>query len=249
MEHSGKALLPVFGVLNPSQVSQELIDRYVKERGKAPGTIWTEINHLRMTLNWAVKKGLIQSVPHFSLPRKPPPRHDHLTKAQARDFLAHCLTPHTKLFVILAFATGARNAALLELTWDRVDLERRLIHLATPDMIHKKGRAIVPINDMLFAALVEAKALARSPYVIEWAGEKVGSVKKSIERAAKKAGFSFNVSPHLFRHSAAVWMAEAGVAMEEIAQFLGHSDVNITRRVYARYSPDYLRTAAGALEL
>jgi len=62
------------------------------------------------------------------------------------------------------------------------------------------------------------------------------------------AGLSF-VSPHVFRHSAAVWMAEGGVPMEEIAQFLGHSDVEITRKVYARYSPDYLQKAAKALEL
>jgi integrase len=36
--------------------------------------------------------------------------------------------------------------------------------------------------------------------------------------------------------------------MEEIAQYLGHSDVNVTRQIYARFSPDYLRKAASALE-
>lgn len=44
-------------------------------------------------------------------------------------------------------------------------------------------------------------------------------------------------------------MAEAGVPMSEIASFLGHSDDRITQRVYAKYSPAYLRTAASALEL
>ena len=34
-----------------------------------------------------------------------------------------------------------------------------------------------------------------------------------------------------------------------IAQYLGHSNVEVTRKVYARYSPDYLRKAASALEL
>jgi len=58
-----------------------------------------------------------------------------------------------------------------------------------------------------------------------------------------------DVSAHVLRHTAAVWMAEAGVPMDEISQYLGHSNVEITRRVYARYSPDYLRKAASALEL
>ena len=52
----------------------------------------------------------------------------------------------------------------------------------------------------------------------------------------------------MIRHSSAVHMAEAGISMEEIAQFLGHGDVNVTRKVYARFSPNHLRTAAAALE-
>jgi hypothetical protein len=43
-------------------------------------------------------------------------------------------------------------------------------------------------------------------------------------------------------------MAKAGISMEVIAQFLGHEDVNVTRKKYARYSPTYLREAAAALE-
>jgi integrase len=43
-------------------------------------------------------------------------------------------------------------------------------------------------------------------------------------------------------------MAEAGVPMAEIAQYLGHNNPAITYRVYARYSPTYLRGAANAVE-
>jgi hypothetical protein len=37
--------------------------------------------------------------------------------------------------------------------------------------------------------------------------------------------------------------------MEEIQQFLGHSDINVTRKIYARFSPSYLKDAAAALEM
>jgi arginase family enzyme len=56
------------------------------------------------------------------------------------------------------------------------------------------------------------------------------------------------VFPHLLRLSAAVHMAEAGVSMAEIAQYLGHDDDRVTARVYARFSPAHLRKAAAALE-
>jgi integrase len=44
-------------------------------------------------------------------------------------------------------------------------------------------------------------------------------------------------------------MAEKGIPMAEIAQYLGHTNPMITYKVYARYSPDYLSTAASALEV
>jgi len=36
--------------------------------------------------------------------------------------------------------------------------------------------------------------------------------------------------------------------MDEIAQYLGHSDTRITASTHARYSPEHLRRAAKALE-
>lgn len=43
-------------------------------------------------------------------------------------------------------------------------------------------------------------------------------------------------------------MAEAGISMDEISQYLGHSNTRITASIYARYSPEHLRRAAKALE-
>ncbi|MEJ0012429.1 MAG: site-specific integrase [Bauldia sp.] len=137
---------------------------------------------------------------------------------------------------------------MLELTWARCDLERGLIDLSADEVTaRRKGRAVVPMNDLARAVLSEAKTGARTPYVIEWAGQRVQKVRKGIATAATRANLA-DVTPHVFRHTAAVWMAENGVPMAEIAQYLGHSDSRVTERVYARFSPDYLRKAAGALE-
>jgi integrase len=160
-----------------------------------------------------------------------------------------CDMPHLKLFVHLAYATAGRASAVLGLTWERCDFGRGKIDLEDPDInVPHKGRAIVPMTNTLKAALLEARQGALSPYVIEWGGDRVGSVKKGLASAAKRAGLK-KATPHMLRHSAAVQMAESGRAFEEIASYLGHSDVKVTRRVYARFSPDHLRGAADALEL
>ena len=97
------------------------------------------------------------------------------------------------------------------------------------------------------SSITASKEGATSPYVIEWGGERVMSVKKGVGAAGRKAGVK--CSPHVLRHTAAVWMAEDGVPMQQIAQYLGHNDSSTTERVYARFSPDYLREAAKALNL
>jgi integrase len=95
--------------------------------------------------------------------------------------------------------------------------------------------------------LLSARKGAQTRYVIEFAGSPVKHIRYAMERISERAGLK--VTAHMFRHSAAVWMAEGGVPMSEIAQFLGHSNTAITERIYARYSPNYLRNAARHLEV
>ena len=137
------------------------------------------------------------------------------------------------LFAQLAVLTGGRATALLELTWDRIDWERGLVSLNPLGRVQKanKKRATVPLNDRAMSLLREARAGALSPYVIEYKGERVKDIKKGILAAKTRTGV--HATPHMFRHSAAVWMAEDRTPMEEIARFLGHTDTRITTRVYA----------------
>lgn len=53
--------------------------------------------------------------------------------------------------------------------------------------------------------------------------------------------------PYTLRHTGAVWAAEAGVSMAELAQFMGHDDDRTTQKHYARFSPDHLRGVANAI--
>jgi integrase len=109
-----------------------------------------------------------------------------------------------------------------------------------------KYRATVPMNNQIREALLEAKEGALSDYVIEHGREKVLSIKKGFAAACERSGIK--ATPHMLRHSAAVWMAEENVPMTQIAQFLGHTDSRITERVYARFRPSFLANAAAALE-
>lgn len=252
MAHTWKALKDRFGHHDPETVTIDKCRDHVAARraaGRADGTIWTELGHLRTVLNWAQKRGHIDRAPYIELPRKPAPKERHLTRSEARALMDNATAPHIRLAIILLLGTAARVTALLDLTWDRCDFDSGMIALTDPgDMARRKGRATIPMNRSVKAAMLEARKGALTDHVIEWAGKPVKSIKKGLATSAEKAGLD-SVSAHVLRHTAAVWLAEAGVPMSEIAQYLGHRDSRTTERIYARFSPDYLRGAADVLNV
>jgi integrase len=254
MEWTWKALAPIFGPLRAPDITRKLCRTYAEERralGRAENTINTELRQLRAIVNWAAKAQLITAAPHVWTPPPAPARDRHLTREEVDRLMANAEQPHIRLFIVLAIATAARMQAILGLTWDRIDFRRGFINLRDPEIAESnKGRALVPMNDSARASLLEAKAGAQSDYVVEWGAQRVGSVKKGLGRALERAGLRVKGDgAHLLRHSAAVWMAEAGVPMSEISQYLGHTSTAVTERIYARYSPNYLRKAASSLNM
>jgi integrase len=260
LEAASKAIRRHLGDLQPAHLTKERIRFYTSrrraeghmvgpatERRKKPtrdGTIIRELLTLRAALKWALREKWIADIPHIAVPRQPPPRDRWLTREEADRLLTNAVAPHVRVFLTLALYTAARAGALLDLTWDRVDLTGRLIDFEPVD--GGKRRVPVPIADRLLAELQEAREMATTPYVVEHGGSRVASVKTGTRAAARRADLP-GVTPHILRHTAATWMALRGVPMEEICRFLGHGDVRVTQRIYAKYGPDYLRRAMDAL--
>lgn len=242
-----KAAAPFWKNLPIARVDRQTAADYRERRAHCRAiTVRNELAVIRAALNWAEREKMIERAPFIEMPKLPPSTVSHLSKVEFRKLLDGTMRPHVKLFMQLAVATGARTNAILDLTWDRVDFERGLIFLNPRDRVQtSKYRATVPMNDQLREALGEAKEGALSDYVIEHGQDKVASIKKGFGAACRRAGVK--ATPHMLRHSAAVWMAEAAIPMPQIAQFLGHTDSRITERVYARFSPSFLSNAAAAL--
>jgi integrase len=243
-----------FGHLQPDQIDKKLCDDYFKDRrklGVKNATIRTELAYLSAALTFAREMKIIAHAPRIWRPSQGRPRSAvedyHLSRSEAELILADAKkTHHVWVFTHLGLGTAGRPSHILQLTWDRVDLLGRSLNLDDPKRDRTaKGRARVPINDELYEVLTEAKRIATNKYVVEWNGEPVKSVKKAFQRTAERTGIK--VSPYVLRHTAAVWMAEAGVPMEKIAQYMGHTNPAITFKVYARFSPGHMRDASDAL--
>ena len=241
-----KTLEPFFGYKLGKSVTRTDCRAYVEHRkrlGKAPSTIRTELEALRACLRWHFGS----DAPQITAPAPSKPRERYLTKQEAETLLAAIEAPHVRLFVEIALGTGARMGAILDLTWDRVDLAHGTIDFnpAGRDTTNKR-RTVVGITPRARVALEMARVGAMTDHVIEYGGRPVASVKKAIASAARRAGVP--CSPHVFRHTAAVWMAMADVPMDRIAQVLGHTSTRITYSTYARFSPRFMADAMAALD-
>lgn len=246
-----RSLKDVWGRLYPEELDTTACREFIK-RGRrkklSDATIRSELAYLQAALNFAAASKVIPSAPKLEKPPPPRPRDRWLSRDEVRKLLEACQAPHAKLFVILSIATAARPKHLLELTWSRVDLRSRIINLDNPTKDRTaKGRARVPINDAALEYLLEAQKVAQSDHVIEYDGKPLSSVRKAIDTASRHAGIE--VTPYVLRHTAGVWMAQAGIPLAEIAEYLGHTDINTTRRVYAKFHPDHLRKASRSLEI
>lgn len=249
MGYTGKAILPHFGKLRPDQIGLQHCRDYANLRdrqGKSQGTIHTELGHLRSALRFAERSKIIDRAPHIWRPEKPAPKERFLDRDEIGRLLESCSAPHIQLAVALLLGTAARVGAILDLEWSRVDFERSHINLRLDDAATRKGRAVVPMNGMTRAALQTAHEAAISDYVVEYGGEQVRSIRTGFTAACRRAGLE-NVRIHDLRHTAAVHMVQAGIAMSRVSQYLGHSNTSVTERVYARYSPSSLQDAAEVL--
>jgi len=215
---------------------------YRKAQGRSDSTIKTELEMLRACLNFHFRT----DAPSIWMPPASKPRDRWLTREEVTQLLEHVEAPHLRLFITLALTTAARMSAILDLTWDRVDWKSKSIdYLPAGRHKNNKVRGIVPINQRAQDALKTAYEARLTENVIEYAGKPVKSVGWAMVRLSDRAGIK--CSPHIFRHTAGVWMAQDDVSMEKIAQFL-HTTVKIAEKHYARYSPSYMQEQAKALD-
>lgn len=251
MGWTGKAVLPEFGDLRPDQITTEDCRGYLRARvaaGRKIGSAHTELGHLRSACRWACKMGLIDKVPHIEMPPKPDSDVRPLSDADLQAIIDNCEAFHVRLAVILLLSTGARVSAILDRTWDKIDFDRGVIDLRLTDGVTRKGRAVVPMNRMARVALQAAWNARETEWVVEYNGKPIKSIRTGYSAALKRAGLE-GVNIHQIRHTVAVKMLAAGQPIEVVSQYLGHSNIQITLKTYARFMPDHLSDAASVLEL
>lgn len=212
---------------------------------------------LRTALQDALDDDLIETNPLYGWKyenaeaRKPVDDVDPFDAIEREAIISACRDPQYRNMFEFAFWTGLRTSELIALTWDDIDwlrgearINKALTQAATAAETTKtrKGVRDVKLLAPALAALKRQKRITfmsggiifRDPRSGEpWAGDE--AIRQGPWKTAIRISGVRYRRPYQTRHTYASMMLTAGEPLGWVAQQMGHSDLTMLARTYARW--------------
>ncbi len=130
------------------------------------------------------------------------------------------------LITLMAITTGARKGELLGLKWNDIDFNRNTAYIATT----KNGEAkVLPLVDEVINELNRFKQESGLVFNSEIKPSKPYDFFKLWKKALEQADIN-DFRFHDLRHTTASYLAQSGASLLEIADVLGHKQIQMTKR-------------------
>lgn len=229
-------------------ISRAVIDTITQAKlntGCANATVNRTLSLLRAILRRCERDWeWIDRAPAVRLLKEPTRRIRFLTREQAATLLNE-LPPHLRAMATFALSTGLRRRNVTGLTWEQVDLERRLAWVH-PDQAKGRKAIGVPLNDTALSVL--RAQIGRHPeLVFTYEGKPVFQVSSMAwYKALKRAGIE-NFRWHDLRHTWASWHVQNGTPLFALQEMAGWETEKMVRR-YAHLAVGHLAVYADNLQ-
>lgn len=220
-----------FGNIYLHEVAPLDIERF-KSVKLDEGLTKTTVNHylkiLKRLFNIAIEWGYARENPvrRIKLYSEKDTQKERILGEEEEVRLLEAASGHLRPILVVALNTGMRRGEILNLRWEQVDLEQRIIQVINT----KSGRnRVIPVNDALFDVLKGLKRNSEYVFPNPETGGPYRTVRRSFENACQRAkikGLRF----HDLRHTFASRLVERGVDIVRVKELLGHSSVKITER-------------------
>jgi len=165
-----------------------------------------------------------------------------LEKEELTKLLDNC-HPVLRAIVLVAVNTGMRREEIRTLKWRDVDFQRGFVTLYRT----KNGEIRnVPLNRTAKETLMSIPKHRSSPYIFCNSKGNLYNFRASFIKALENAEIS-NFKFHDLRHTAASYLAMAGVDLNTIREILGHKSISMVLR-YAHLSKSHQANAVSILD-
>lgn len=206
-----------------------------KGKTRSGATVLRYLASISHAFNIAMKDwGWVEDNPvaKISKPRAARGRDRFLSDGERAALLEACKQSSSQFLytvVILAISTGMRRGEIMNMTWDRVDLERRQIRL---DQTKNDTPRTIPLAGLALQLMTELSTERRSDTNLVFYGKDLKvpvDLTKPWRTALHKAGVK-NFRFHDLRHTAASYLAMNSATTMEIAAVLGHKTLQMVKR-------------------
>lgn len=224
---------------------------YAESESKSPAGMNTFMTSIRLFFKWLQNEEFIIKDPCDSIkPVKEPKRQKpHLTEEQV-EMLRDCMLSRRDRAILEFFlATGCRVGEVSKVKVKDIDFvnktllvigkgnkERRVYFTerckrAIMNYLKEREEAGI-FSEYLFCSMKAPtkKSINTKPY------KKLGNraYQEIVTKMQEMANIEMKITPHTFRHTFATNALKSGMRPEVIQEILGHSDVGITLKVYAK---------------
>ncbi|MCD7824165.1 MAG: site-specific integrase [Oscillospiraceae bacterium] len=238
---------------------------YIKSSGRLDGksgglgtaSVRKHLALIKQALNDAVVYEYIPTNPaaYVKLRRSQKPVSDKtvmLNAKEAQQVIDACYGHPVYPAVVLALTYGLRRSEVCGLRWSSVDLEKnemRIEHTVVKNLtIDEKDTTKTELSKATYELLPDIRDMLeelkrqkpKSEYVVTWDdGRPIrpDSLTKSFQRQLKSHDLP-RMRFHDLRHSAASVLFDEGKSLEEVKDWLRHSDIETTSNIYLHYGRD-----------
>lgn len=229
-------------------INRALIDA-ISEAKQAEGCSNATVNRTLSLIRSILRKCTrdwewLDRAPAVRLLKEPTRRIRFLTHDQAAALLKESPS-HLRDMATFTLATGLRAANVTGLTWEQVDLERKLAWVH-PDQAKARKAIAVPLNAVAIEVVVRQQG-KHAERVFTYDAPIGQPSTKGWYRALKRAGIT-DFKWHYLRHTWASWHVQAGTPLFALQELAGWESERMVRR-YAHLAADHLAVYAGNLEI
>lgn len=240
----------------------DVLDAFLADQqsNHLPATVHARYRALRALCNWLQKRKKItaeqnpfalldpEDAPHVPQQIRPYPTPEDvdllLASIPGRTWLDH----RDRLIVLILYYSGLRRGELCALSVEDIDTQRLQITIEKG----KGGKArIVPCAEEVrttLAAYLYSRPQHTNHLLLASDGFdgvkgplQAEGVRQMLIRRCRDAGITYR-NPHAFRHGLAMLLLNNGMRLTSVSKMLGHSDPNVTHKVYAHTLDETVRS-------
>lgn len=233
----------------PQQVTTDDVKNYVAylmDKGEKMTSIRLSIAALNFYYRKILKRNIMKHIQRPKLEKTIP---EILEKEQILKMIEVTKNHKHKLLINLLYSSGVRISEALKLKKQDINIEKRILFVNSgkgkKDRFTKLSDNFIDLynsyKNNISNFLFESFYNQNRPITIRTA-------EMIIENAARNAGITKSVYPHMIRRSFATHLLDNGTQLHIISNMLGHSNIETTKNAYIKFRTSHLENVRSPMD-